>query len=244
MPDVGRFFNIDPLSEKYSYQSHYNFSENRVIDGRELEGLEWVASRNSEEKTVNLHLTYKLTNNTINVLTNEQVGTLAREREQQIISSFGGKDSEGNQVNITFNQSNKGSVIWDYNMGYDLTGVEGADKLNENDRLRVLVNTDGLTDKIGDTQSNRTQIGVGRTTGIEWTKDGYIDFTKDRSAVAVTGAHEDGHVLGLKHDDRDTSKNPKSLMRESQTLNGGTQISPAQRTQVIKLVEDQQKKPK
>src|SRR5690554_7385400 len=39
---IGRFFNIDPLSEKYAYQSHYNFSENRVIDGRELEGLEWV----------------------------------------------------------------------------------------------------------------------------------------------------------------------------------------------------------
>ena len=42
MPDVGRFFNIDPLSEKYAYQSHYNFSENRVIDARELEGLEAV----------------------------------------------------------------------------------------------------------------------------------------------------------------------------------------------------------
>ena len=41
MPDIGRFFNIDPLSEKYAYQSHYNFSENRVVDGVELEGLEW-----------------------------------------------------------------------------------------------------------------------------------------------------------------------------------------------------------
>src|SRR5690554_3575455 len=41
MSDIGRFFNPDPLSEKYAYQSHYNFSENRVIDGRELEGLEW-----------------------------------------------------------------------------------------------------------------------------------------------------------------------------------------------------------
>jgi len=39
---IGRFMNIDPLSDKYSYQSHYNFSENRVIDGRELEGLEVV----------------------------------------------------------------------------------------------------------------------------------------------------------------------------------------------------------
>ena len=36
-----KVFNIDPLSEKYSYQSHYNFSENRLTDGRELEGLEF-----------------------------------------------------------------------------------------------------------------------------------------------------------------------------------------------------------
>ncbi|MCT2561806.1 DUF6443 domain-containing protein [Chryseobacterium herbae] len=44
IPELGRFFNIDPLSEKYAYQSHYNFSENRVVDGRELEGLEWVSA--------------------------------------------------------------------------------------------------------------------------------------------------------------------------------------------------------
>lgn len=37
---MGRFFNVDPLSEKYAYQSHYNFSENRVVDNVELEGLE------------------------------------------------------------------------------------------------------------------------------------------------------------------------------------------------------------
>jgi RHS repeat-associated protein len=42
IPELGRFFNVDPLSEKYAYQSHYNFSENRVVDGRELEGLEWI----------------------------------------------------------------------------------------------------------------------------------------------------------------------------------------------------------
>jgi hypothetical protein len=44
-PDIGRFFNIDPLADKYVYNSPYAFAENRVIDGRELEGLEWVPSR-------------------------------------------------------------------------------------------------------------------------------------------------------------------------------------------------------
>ncbi|WP_051890838.1 RHS repeat-associated core domain-containing protein, partial [Chryseobacterium sp. JM1] len=48
MPDLGRFFNIDPLAEKYPYNGTYNFSENRVIDGRELEGLEVVLVKDTE----------------------------------------------------------------------------------------------------------------------------------------------------------------------------------------------------
>ncbi len=39
-PRVGRFFAVDPLTAKYPYNSPYAFSENRVIDGVELEGLE------------------------------------------------------------------------------------------------------------------------------------------------------------------------------------------------------------
>ncbi|MET1260647.1 DUF6443 domain-containing protein [Flagellimonas sp. DF-77] len=45
-PSTGRFWQVDPLSESYSYQSPYNFAENRVIDGFELEGLEWVDTEN------------------------------------------------------------------------------------------------------------------------------------------------------------------------------------------------------
>lgn len=37
---IGQFISIDPLAEKYAYQSPYNFSENRVIGARELEDLE------------------------------------------------------------------------------------------------------------------------------------------------------------------------------------------------------------
>lgn len=39
-PRIGRFFAIDPLVAKYPHNSPYAFSENRVIDGVELEGLE------------------------------------------------------------------------------------------------------------------------------------------------------------------------------------------------------------
>ena len=40
-PRVGRFFAIDPLADEYPHNSPYAFSENRLIDGVELEGLEW-----------------------------------------------------------------------------------------------------------------------------------------------------------------------------------------------------------
>jgi hypothetical protein len=39
-PRLGRFFRVDPLTMKYSFNSPFAFSENRVIDARELGGLE------------------------------------------------------------------------------------------------------------------------------------------------------------------------------------------------------------
>jgi RHS repeat-associated protein len=41
-PRLGRFFSVDPLSSKFPWNSTYAFSENRLIDGVELEGLEVV----------------------------------------------------------------------------------------------------------------------------------------------------------------------------------------------------------
>ncbi|MBP7399737.1 MAG: hypothetical protein KA954_09145 [Chitinophagales bacterium] len=43
---IGRFFSIDPLTMDYPWNSPYNFSENRVIDAFELEGLESVELNN------------------------------------------------------------------------------------------------------------------------------------------------------------------------------------------------------
>jgi RHS repeat-associated protein len=40
MPDIGRFFNVDPLANDYVYNSPYAFSENSVVKYVELEGLE------------------------------------------------------------------------------------------------------------------------------------------------------------------------------------------------------------
>ena len=41
-PRIGKFLSVDPLAPDYPHNSPYAFSENRVIDGVELEGLEWI----------------------------------------------------------------------------------------------------------------------------------------------------------------------------------------------------------
>jgi len=52
-PDIGRFFNVDPLAENYYYNSPYAFSENKVVAHVELEGLEsagYMIKRELEQK--------------------------------------------------------------------------------------------------------------------------------------------------------------------------------------------------
>jgi RHS repeat-associated protein len=45
---VGRFLSVDPLSDTYPFNSPYAFSENRVLDGIELEGREYKATKDKE----------------------------------------------------------------------------------------------------------------------------------------------------------------------------------------------------
>ncbi|MGV7108115.1 hypothetical protein ACUSJC_16410, partial [Flavobacterium sp. U410] len=46
-PRVGRFLSSDPLQKSYPWNSSYVFSENRVIDGTELEGKEYMDKEES-----------------------------------------------------------------------------------------------------------------------------------------------------------------------------------------------------
>jgi RHS repeat-associated protein len=45
-PRLGRFLSVDPLSPEYPWNSTYAFSENRVIDGIDLEGAEFYQTMN------------------------------------------------------------------------------------------------------------------------------------------------------------------------------------------------------
>ena len=45
---MGSFFAVDPIGQSFPWNSSYAFSENRVIDGIELEGKEFTYAKNRD----------------------------------------------------------------------------------------------------------------------------------------------------------------------------------------------------
>jgi RHS repeat-associated protein len=80
-PRIGKFLSIDPLTKNYPWNSPYTFSENRVIDAVELEGLEsYVITNtygdNGEINSIGIY-SYRDENGTVinQNLTNQNTGT-------------------------------------------------------------------------------------------------------------------------------------------------------------------------
>jgi RHS repeat-associated protein len=104
-PQIGRFIQIDPLADDYRYNSTYAFSENRVTDGRELEGLEYVSIHHYSDGTIGTKTHYKSTDKEINKINGTTSGVYNS-------ASYG---PQGKGV-VHYYYDNKGSVSrteWD-----------------------------------------------------------------------------------------------------------------------------------
>ncbi|UOX32287.1 hypothetical protein LXD69_09490 [Flavobacterium sediminilitoris] len=245
---IGRFFNMDKLAEDYSYQSPYNFAENRVVDGREMEGLEWTSSTSSDGKTVNLNLNVRTVNNSVGIISNEQMATLANERAAQLSSSLGGLDSQGRTVNVTVTYRENATMVWEYTNALSASGVKDLAGKSESKIATALAIAQGITDEVGNTQVNRTQLNIAHNELMKFDENGNAVFENKttRANTAQTGAHEDLHTLGGRHETdplnnspskKSQKKDKNNLINESAT---GTNVLPAQRTEFIENVEKQQ----
>jgi hypothetical protein len=81
-PQIGRFWQIDPLSHKYVHNSTFAFSENKVISHVELEGLEAVTVTASARATyliatVALNVTVAASKNGVEILATPEIGAAA-----------------------------------------------------------------------------------------------------------------------------------------------------------------------
>ena len=94
-PRIGRFFATDPLSSSFPWNSPYAFSENRVIDGIDLEGREFSSKITVDKNSVfHIHNTLK-----IQILTDGKL--IADANKYQYA------DAMANQYKETFTQFDK-----------------------------------------------------------------------------------------------------------------------------------------
>ncbi|MFV0573278.1 MAG: DUF6443 domain-containing protein [Xanthomarina gelatinilytica] len=77
-PSIGRFWQVDPLTEDYETWSPYVFSGNRIIDAFELEGLEPHTIHNTIEGAV---INFAEQYNGLSIRSDREVGTLFYSRE-------------------------------------------------------------------------------------------------------------------------------------------------------------------
>jgi RHS repeat-associated protein len=86
-PQIGRFWQVDPLAEKYMYNSIYAFSENKVTSHIELEGLE----------SESIH---RVNNPTLRAMMRENVQKAAEETKKSINNSGQVKVTLGTGVGL------------------------------------------------------------------------------------------------------------------------------------------------
>ena len=112
-PRLGRFFAIDPLASEFVWNSPYSFSQNRLLDGIELEGAEWIHYkiifvRNSKGDRIVLD---KITMEDFRNKTEKQMNEI--HHTSNFYSKYSkGFGTEGPGVQYTYEeQDSKGNVI-------------------------------------------------------------------------------------------------------------------------------------
>lgn len=93
---IGRFMSIDPLTEEYHTWSPYVFSGNRVVDSRELEGLEPLSVHTTMDAAANNFGTYY---NGTSISANQEYGSTI----YQVATSGGG-------IGYTYSAANIGTT--------------------------------------------------------------------------------------------------------------------------------------
>jgi len=149
---LGRFFSTDPLSESYVHNSPYAFSENRVIDGMEFEGLEYVDAKVSRIRLLadgSVHLNMYNMN--------------APNRNAFIFASEGpnSKWEKGNIGSSNFN-TKRGSIGFDSSIASKYKSDHIKGRVNQATRIGIPI---AESTKQEDRRFKERSIGTGPTVG-------------------------------------------------------------------------------
>jgi len=191
---LGRFLSIDPLYRNFPWNSTYCFSENRPIDGIDLEGKEWSKASYydpfAQANRVNYHVVIKVFDYTRTDMSMEEMKLIMDGVSKQFEKTYSQFDKETNTyytVSLEYEVSNVSEIAsgsYSVENGFSMfftTTQSGPDGSY----------TAGSTSSLGGfggTQKNSIGINV------------FVDGNKmPIDNLARTGTHELGHSGGLQH---------------------------------------------
>ncbi|KPH14108.1 hypothetical protein AMQ68_00860 [Chryseobacterium sp. ERMR1:04] len=207
---MGRFFNVDPLSEKYNTWSTYAFSGNRIIDARELEGLEpKIVNETKDKMNVNYY---------VNVTAKSGMSSQDVKNHLSSVSAILSQNS-GLQINMINNPK----------------ATFGLDMTKPHQSMKVITDKEG---NIIGQKFVLGEAKLGDPVGQTITSDGSIKVTAHEIAHALGVDHiwEDptvSNTQGNKNNLQNSDGNSEASMRN----NSGTDILPQQVEQMKKTIE-------
>jgi RHS repeat-associated protein len=226
-PRLGRFFSVDPLASKYPHNSTYAFSENRVIDGVELEGAEvevlsssgdWVAGGESGyslfRTTTSVEIKFVLINESSKKLNMNAIKADVEDFVKSNFSGYGlkrffeeGVDYKtGNPYrNGIYSAVKKLSIRGDINVeNVDVRIANGLDDLKDNEVPFIFV------DQLKSTGADNGGVfDPWLQTGFVEVGDGKARMLDYDHIMKVLG-HEVGHFVEMGH-----SESSEDLMSRS-----------------------------
>jgi RHS repeat-associated protein len=166
---LGRFLSIDPLAPDYPWNSPFAFSENRVIDGVDLEGSEWHRYIDIEKKTI----LYVVKCNVIN-----GSAKFSNQELSQGLQLFYSYTAQENSFDYLQNVS--GFEDWSVDVKVDATFVDpkAASNMNKSNGYWVELipgiipgrdfSTGGTTQTIGDPYDNYIYLTDNQAINLIW----------------------------------------------------------------------------
>ncbi|WP_054508748.1 DUF6443 domain-containing protein [Chryseobacterium sp. ERMR1:04] len=206
---MGRFFNVDPLSEKYNTWSTYAFSGNRIIDARELEGLEpKIVNETKDKMNVNYY---------VNVTAKSSMSSQDVKDHLSSVSAILSQNS-GLQINMINNP--KATFGLDMTKSYQSKKVT-IDK-NGNVTTEIVLGEARVGDPVGQTI---TSDGTPKVTAHEIAHGLGVDHIWEDPTVSNTSENKNN----LQNSDGNSEKSMRN--------NSGTDILPQQVDRMKKTIE-------